>query len=284
MIMFVRTPRLLHGTLLCTVLGLSACGGSGGDGPPSTGPTGDGNAAGTPPAGPVDGGLPVTEGPGTDSPGTGGPVPGAQNAGDGLRLVEVATEGADGVPSLVTYGWDEIGRLQVERVSVNGTVTEVRRYDWTDAQRFERRQDDVGADGSIDRVVEYTFGPDGRISLASVSGADGSALETLTWSVGDDGFVESLARESADALLSRESFDLDAGGELQSSLIDSDGDGLADRVLGYRYDDDGVVSGTTLRSLQNDAVIERQTWRYERGACLRGWMNSAQRSLCVSFR
>ena len=90
MIMFVRTPRLLHGSLLCAVLGLSACGGSGGGGSPSTGPTGAGNADGTPPTGPVDGGLPVTEGPDTDrpdtdgpgmgGPGTGGPVPGARNA------------------------------------------------------------------------------------------------------------------------------------------------------------------------------------------------------------
>jgi|GEM_PF-6808359 len=251
-----RSMSRIAPPLTLALIGLVGCGGGSGGGDPA----GDGSSSIDPP--------------GTEEP-----------AGrDALRLIEIVTQGDDGRRAELAYEWDSVGRLVGQRLRQPGASVERRRFEWPDDLRFTRREDDEGDDGRVERTLDYTFDPEGRLAGARVSAPDGTTLETRTYTVGDDGLVESLVRERDGLPLSRQSFDYNDGGELQSALVDSDGDGVADRVRGYDYDQAGVVAGTTVRSLVDDTVLEQATWRYERGACIRTWMNSVFRPICVVFR
>lgn len=213
--------------------------------------------------------------------GTGGTSGGDPNA-SGLRLRQIDYTAADGSSSSVTFDWDAQGRLLGSTLRSGGSVTQTRSYVWPDAVRFTERADDDGGDGSIDARQRYAYTPDGQLAGISIEDAAGMPIGQVDYSVGDENLVDSLAREINGALVRRETYEY-TGGDLSSVLIDSDGDGAADEVLGYSYDDNGSVAGTTRSQLDGGAVLSTGVWTYERGECIRSWMNSTFRNYCVTF-
>ena len=207
---------------------------------------------------------------------------GGDPSASGLRLRQIEFSNADGGSSSITFDWDAQGRLLGATERDGGDVTRTRRYLWPDAVRFTEREDDVGGDGSVDARQRYAYTPDGQLGGISIEDAAGMPVGQIDYSVGDDGLVDSLARESSGVLVRRETYEY-TGADLSSVLIDSDGDGVADQVLGYSYVDDGSVAGTTRSELDGGAVLSTGVWTYERGECIRGWMNSTFHNYCVTF-
>ena len=259
-------------------LALAGCGGSGGGEDEGDGSAAD-DALGLDGA---DGGSAV------GGAGTAGVAPGPDGTDAFFRPDQIRIVDAAGATTEIIDSYDDArGLIAVQERFVDGTPSEVRRYEYGADGRLLARIDTVGETDEVLRGARFFHGPGGELAGSEIVRPDGTLERRLTYEFDADGRVEAAtlvaladaAGDPIEMVVERVGYAY-AAGRLTSESVDENGDGSIERTRDYAYLPDGRLETITT----NDAAAGStavETWRYETGTCSLAWANSLFAHFCV---